>query len=594
MKNKSIEIFFACDDAFIKYTVVSLTSIIENASRDFHYNVHVLCTEVGEKNARALLDLQNENFHVEFNNVTPYLENLAKKLPLRDYYSKTTYFRMFIADMFKDVDKAIYIDSDTVVNGDISELYNTDIKDNLVGACHEQVMLQVDVYGTYAEKVVGVSRQEFFNAGLILINCKAFRERKILEKFMKVLAEYKFVVTQDEDYLNLLCRDWVYWLDQRWNTVIFGDIPHPIEEAKILHYIMTSKPWHYIDCRHGEYFWKYAKKTSVYGDIISELNGYTDEKKERDRISGEKLLELAISEINKEDNYQNIQNKKKNPERVRVFKKISEFERIGLFDEDVENDPPTIPLSPEKVNFLNRGIIAKIKRHFAFLLARVFFKKAQRQKKIILADTVGAENIKKCKNAIITCNHFNPLDSFVMQYVFDDSRHTGKMYRVIREGNYTSFPGFYGFLMRNCNTLPLSSKKETLHLFLKACDKALSKGNCILIYPEQSMWYNYRKPKPHKSGGFDIAVRNNVPVVPCFITLKDSDYIDENGYPVQIYTPHVGEPIYPDQSLSRRERSLDLMNKNYEYFKKVYEEYYQIPLVYDTEPSTQKQKIAAG
>ena len=108
------------------------------------------------------------------------------------------------------------------------------------------------------------------------------------------------------------------------------------------------------------------------------------------------------------------------------------------------------------------------------------------------------------------------------------------------------------------------------------------------------MWYNYRKPKPHKSGGFDIAVRNNVPVVPCFITLKDSDYIDENGYPVQIYTPHVGEPIYPDQSLSRRERSLDLMNKNYEYFKKVYEEYYQIPLVYDTEPSTQKQKIAAG
>lgn len=47
------------------------------------------------------------------------------------------------------------------------------------------------------------------------------------------------------------------------------------------------------------------------------------------------------------------------------------------------------------------------------------------------------------------------MDSFIMQRVFDDSKHPKRMYRVIREGNYTSFPGFYGFLMRNCNTLPL-------------------------------------------------------------------------------------------------------------------------------------------
>ena len=87
-----------------------------------------------------------------------------------------------------------------------------------------------------------------------------------------------------------------------------------------------------------------------------------------------------------------------------------------------------------------------------------------------------------------------------MQYVFDKSGHGGRMYRVIREGNYTSYPGFYGFLMRNCNTLPLSSNKEILHMFLRATDTALQEGNCVLIYPEQSMWYNYRKPRPHKSG----------------------------------------------------------------------------------------------
>ena len=77
--------------------------------------------------------------------------------------------------MFPQYDKAIYIDSDIIVQGDISKLYETDISKYFLGACHEQAMEQVDVYGTYAEKVVGVSRHEFFNAGMMLLNTKEFR-----------------------------------------------------------------------------------------------------------------------------------------------------------------------------------------------------------------------------------------------------------------------------------------------------------------------------------------------------------------------------------------------------------------------------------
>ena len=83
---------------------------------------------------------------------------------LRDYYSKTTYYRLFIAEMFTEYTKAVYIDSDTIVQGDISEFFNTDIKDAYVGACHEQVMIQMDVFGNYVEKVIGVS-----SAGEILV-----------------------------------------------------------------------------------------------------------------------------------------------------------------------------------------------------------------------------------------------------------------------------------------------------------------------------------------------------------------------------------------------------------------------------------------
>ena len=267
MDKPIIPIFFACDDNFIKYTVVSLYSMIRNASPDYQYRVHVLHTEASERMKQAVMALENENFTISFDNVSEQLETIVKELPVRDYYSKTTYYRLFIAEKFPEYKKAIYIDSDTIVQGDVSELYMTDIGDFFVGACHEQAMVQVDEYGTYVEKVIGISRYSFFNAGMILINCEQFRKYDVRDQFVKALNVYNFVVTQDEDYLNLICKDRVYWLDQRWNTEIFGEIAYPIEEAKILHYIMVSKPWHYEDCRHGDIFWRYAKDTSVYEEI---------------------------------------------------------------------------------------------------------------------------------------------------------------------------------------------------------------------------------------------------------------------------------------------------------------------------------------
>lgn len=134
MNDKVIPIFFACDDRFIRYTVVSLFSMIENASKDRKYRVHILHTNASDEMKAKVLELANENFEISFDDVTPYLESIADKLPIRHYYTKTTYFRLFIADMFPGYDKAIYLDSDTVVPGDISKLYDTDLGDYYVGA----------------------------------------------------------------------------------------------------------------------------------------------------------------------------------------------------------------------------------------------------------------------------------------------------------------------------------------------------------------------------------------------------------------------------------------------------------------------------
>ena len=108
--------------------------------------------------------------------------------------------------------------------------------------------------------------------------------------------------------------------------------------------------------------------------------------------------------------------------------------------------------------------------------------------------------------------------------------------------------------------------------FMRAVDTLLQKGDFILIYPEQSMWWNYRKPKPLKHGAFKMAVRNNVPVIPIFITMEDSDKIDGEGFPIQEYTVNIAEPIFPDANLSQRENTEMMLNRNFEVWKKIYED----------------------
>ena len=118
--------------------------------------------------------------------------------------------------------------------------------------------------------------------------------------------------------------------------------------------------------------------------------------------------------------------------------------------------------------------------------------------------------------------------------------------------------------------------------FVRATDTLLKQGHFVLVYPEQSLWWNYRKPKPLKKGAYTFASKNNVPVLPCFITMKDSDIKDNDGFFVQEYTINIGKPIYPIKGKSAPENVKYLMDENSRVWKEIYEKFYQEPLMYLT------------
>ncbi len=280
-------------------------------------------------------------------------------------------------------------------------------------------------------------------------------------------------------------------------------------------------------------------------------------------------------------------------DRLEILEKIENLEKEGKFDIDAENDPPTIPLPPENIDYLKKKYYSKFKNIVANKVGEKFLNDIIKENKLIIRKINGIENFKKVQTgAIITCNHFNPFDSFSIEQVFriSEQAKTKKLYKVIREGNYTNFPGFYGFLFRNCDTLPLSSNKRTMIEFKKAVDTILQRGDFILIFPEQSMWWNYRKPKPLKNGAFKLATKNNVPVIPIFITMEDSNIMGEDGFPIQEYTINIGEPIYSNEKLSDRENTETMKEENFKVWKEVYEEFYKIPLEY----TTKKEKVSVN
>ena len=267
--------------------------------------------------------------------------------------------------------------------------------------------------------------------------------------------------------------------------------------------------------------------------------------------------------------------------KLKLLERIAELEEKELWHLDVEDDPETYPLMPDMVDYLNEKLSSKIKNKIANIAGARFFDKLIAKRQLIIKEVRGIENFEAVEGGrLVTCNHFSVTDNYAVWVALRKSMGGKMLYKVIREGNYTNPPKPFGLFMRHCNTLPLSSQPATMKKFLTAVKTLLSRGETILIYPEQSMWWNYRKPKPMQDGAFSLAVRSNAPIVPIFITMNDSDVPDGDGFFVQEFTLHILPAIYPDRSLSRMEAAKKMKEENYAAWVKVYEEFYQKPLVY--------------
>lgn len=273
----------------------------------------------------------------------------------------------------------------------------------------------------------------------------------------------------------------------------------------------------------------------------------------------------------------------KKQERLEVIKNIKKAISLNQLNSKVEIGDHVVTEADREAKIYNYDIekknpINKIKAEIARHIANKLTNKINVDTKI-----VGLENIKDIKGgAIITSNHFNPVDNTVIRLLTNKLKKHLEI--VIQESN-VFMNGFLGFLMNNCYTIPLSDSKEYMKFkFYPSIEKFLKRKDFILIYPEQEMWFNYKKPRPPKIGAFHMAAKYNVPIIPVFIEIRNIDGYDENGFQKVKYILHILKPIYPDINKQLKDNKDEMQKLDYEMKVKAYENIYGKKLTYDFNP----------
>ena len=299
---KEIPIFFSTDDNYIPYLDVAISSLIENASKAYQYRIIILHTGLMAENISKIKLNEQAAFSIDFIDISRDLEQIKKRLKNVYHFSIVTYYRLFIASLFPQYDKVIYLDCDLVVLGDVSELYHIELGKNVLGAAPEQFVQNTKEFRLYAQCALGVDPDGYVNAGVLLMNLKEFRKCRIEDQFIKLITEYDFdLLDPDQAYLNYLCLGKIQVLPNGWNK---EPMPLVCEGNKnIVHYALYKKPWQYDDVMDGEYFWHYAKRSPFYEMINSRKQSFGDAEKADKEAMAQEILDHALAIVNSENTF---------------------------------------------------------------------------------------------------------------------------------------------------------------------------------------------------------------------------------------------------------------------------------------------------
>lgn len=263
MTEDSIVIVSSCDERYIIPLTVMVRSLLENLASDTRVNLYVFQDDVSAASRRCAEDSWKP-FPIQTQWITPgrfILEQISKDNGFAG--PPAIYFRLFIEELLPaQIMKAIYLDADTLVLGDLSELWNMELKGSLLLAVQdayaEAFHLRRMQCLSFKEDVRFDSESPYFNAGVLVIDLSGWRKEAVGKRALQFMKDYGRELTFcDQDALNCALQKRWRAIDLAWNYHELPDClflwerrfysPKSLKEAiaspKVIHFIARAKPW---------------------------------------------------------------------------------------------------------------------------------------------------------------------------------------------------------------------------------------------------------------------------------------------------------------------------------------------------------------
>jgi lipopolysaccharide biosynthesis glycosyltransferase len=244
-QKKTINIIFSSDNNYAPYMGVAICSIFENKKEGYKIDIYVLDGGIQEDNKNKLKILENKyNFKI---NYIAMNNSFFKDFYISGYLSQATYYRILIPDLLPKLDKALYLDCDMIINGNIAELYNINIEKYFFAAVKDE-----GYSSNFFVTQEKTKNEIYFNAGMMLLNLAKWRETNINKVIINFIKEKNSKLNNhDQDAINSILHGQWLIIPYKYNYTSAIATLHPIkykeidEKILIIHYT-GLKPWDYL------------------------------------------------------------------------------------------------------------------------------------------------------------------------------------------------------------------------------------------------------------------------------------------------------------------------------------------------------------
>ena len=252
---KTIPVALAADNNYAMPMAVTMTSILENANKRTFYDFYLLIpSDFSSENKEKISKLQKKySCKINYVDMGSYFAGAPNKLV---HTTNQSYYRLMLASIVPQYKKILYLDVDTVVNGDLSELYGIELGDNYYGGvCHPTYY-----FGNWSGhcKLLNIpDLHSYINAGVLLINLEKIREDNLEPLLINAVKNNYPAI--DQDVINSVCYGKIKIIPFKFNVLIktvgyikdnkiteiykYDEFLDAFKNPTIVHFANPIKPW---------------------------------------------------------------------------------------------------------------------------------------------------------------------------------------------------------------------------------------------------------------------------------------------------------------------------------------------------------------